>query len=399
MHTNIPLTEDIFYVGTNDRETALFESIWPLPRGVSYNSYIIRDEKVAIVDCVKAGHLTPMSGRIHQLLKDGQKVDYLIINHMEPDHSGSVTELLCQFPELKIVCNKKTVPFLENFYGISDGLHIVGDGDVLDLGTHKLKFFMTPMVHWPETMMTYDTKDKVLFSGDAFGGFGALEGGIFDDEVDVDYYEDEILRYYTNIVAKYSPMVQKAIKKLAGTDISIIAATHGIVWKDSPETIVKLYDKWSKGETDPGVTIVYASMYNNTAKMAESIGLELARNRVENARVHDISRVHPSYVLNDVWQFNGLMLGTPTYNLGVFPTMNNFITMLANKNIKHRYLGLFGTYGWSGGGVKGLRGFAEKMKGWELVDPVVEARCSADDEEMQACRKLACAMISKIREE
>jgi flavorubredoxin len=169
------------------------------------------------------------------------------------------------------------------------------------------------------------------------------------------------------------------------------------VWKKNPQTIVALYDRWSLQETEPGVTIVYASMYNNTARMAESIGLQLAREKVENARVHDISRTHPSFVLNDVWRFSGLMLGTPTYNLGVFPTMNNFIQMMGNKNIKHRHVGLFGTYGWSGGGVKGLRAFVEAQKGWELVEPVVEARCAAKEDDYEQCRRLACAMIHKVR--
>jgi flavorubredoxin len=395
MDTTITVTEDVFYVGANDRETALFEAIWPLPRGVSYNSYLIKDEKVALIDCVKTGHLSGVNQRIAQILDQGQTIDYLVVNHMEPDHSGAIRELQCLHPKCKIVCNKRTLPFLENFYGIKDGLHVVDDGDVLDLGKHKLQFHLTPMVHWPETMMTYDTKDKVLFSGDAFGGFGALETGVFDDQVDIDFYEDEILRYFTNIVAKYSPMVQKAFAKVGGLDIQVVAPTHGIVWRHDPNVILGLYDKWSRQETEPGVTIVYASMYGNTAQMAESIGIELARQKVENARVHDISRVHSSFVLNDVWRYSGLILGTPTYNRSIFPLMNDFVRLLANKNIKQRHVGLFGTFGWSGEGVRNLKSFVEEMKGWEVVEPVIEARCSAKPEDYELCRKLAANMKEK----
>src|SRR5690554_4683295 len=216
MNNPIKVTEKVYWIGVNDRETSLFENLWPLDKGVAYNSYLINDEKVALVDTVKINKMEVYFEKIQEILEKGKQVDYLIINHMEPDHSGAIKEVLHYFPNTKIVGNKKTLDMLQEFYGIEENLYLVEDGDVLDLGEHKLKFFLTPMVHWPETMMSYDLKDKILFSMDAFGGFGSLDGGVFDDEVNLEFYEDEIRRYFSNIVGKYSSMVQRALNKLKG---------------------------------------------------------------------------------------------------------------------------------------------------------------------------------------
>ena len=214
MDTTISITESTFWIGVNDRQTHLFESIWPLPRGVSYNSYLIKDEKTALIDTVKHSSSTNFIDKIRVVLPNDKPIDYLIINHMEPDHSGSITLLRKLYPNIQIIGNKKTLEYLNDFYGITENVKAIDDGDRLSLGKHELQFFITPMVHWPETMMTFDHTDKILFSGDAFGGFGTLDTGIFDDEVDVAYFDDEILRYFSNIVGKYSAMVQKAIAKL-----------------------------------------------------------------------------------------------------------------------------------------------------------------------------------------
>ncbi|MCF7886699.1 MAG: MBL fold metallo-hydrolase, partial [Candidatus Marinimicrobia bacterium] len=260
MHKPIPINDKIYWVGINDRETDLFEAHWPLPRGVSYNAYLIDDEKVALVDTVKSYFQTDYLDKIREIIGHDKKVDYLIINHMEPDHSGAIKELKEVYSDITIVGNKKTMNFLEGFYGVADNLKVIEDGDTLDLGDHKLKFYLTPMVHWPETMMTYDQTDGVLFSGDAFGGFGTLDGGIFDDELDTDFYEDETLRYFANIVAKYSRMVQRAIKKLGDLEINIVAATHGPIWRENPGKIINDYMKWSSYGTEKGVVVVYGSM-------------------------------------------------------------------------------------------------------------------------------------------
>ncbi|MFW5803350.1 MAG: FprA family A-type flavoprotein, partial [Verrucomicrobiota bacterium] len=354
MNSYLPVTDDVYWIGVNDRHTALFEELWPLPRGVSYNSYLIVDEKIAIVETVKALGGETFLDKIRAAMPAGRSPDYLIIDHMEPDHSGSIRLLRDVYPQMKIVGNKKTMDFLRDFYGVEDALHVVSDGDELNLGRHKLQFYLTPMVHWPETMMTYDATDRILFSGDAFGGFGALTGGIFDDEVDIEYFEGEILRYFSNIVGKYCSTVQKAIQKLSGLDLGIIAPTHGPVWREHPEEIVRLYDAWSRHEAEEGVVMVYGSMYGNTEQMMESVAKGLADEDMSRVRIHSVSCTHLSYLIRDAWRFRGLLLGAPTYDMGLFPPMEQFINILERKKLRKRMLGLFGTYGWSGGGVKTL---------------------------------------------
>ncbi len=396
MDSIIPIAENIYWIGANDHESSLFEAIWPLPRGVSYNTYFIADEKNALIDTVKHSSAQQFLEKIKKLLKGDKKLDYLIINHMEPDHSGAIRDLLELFPDIRIVGNKKTAEFLLNFYGITDNLHIVADGDTLDLGTHKLTFYSTPMVHWPETMMSFEPTKKILFSGDAFGGFGTLDGGIFDDEVDIDYFEDEILRYFSNIVGKYSSMVLKAITKLNNIDIRMIASTHGPVWRKQPDTIIKMYERWSRHEADEGIVVVYASMYGNTQKMMKAVVQGFSGKEIKKVRIHNISKTHVSYILRDIWRFKAVVLGTPTYNLKLFPLMETLVEMLENKLLKNRILGIFGTYGWSGGGVKRLVEFANKVK-WDLVEPVIEAKCSPTDEELKYCYQLGQNTLERLK--
>ena len=291
----VEISDKIYWIGVNDMDTDLFEGIWPLPRGVAYNAYLIDDEKVAVIDTVKKGYLPQFIEKIQAVLGD-RPIDYLVVNHMEPDHSGSVKILRTLYPDMEIVANQKTLDFLKGFYGIEDGIKIMGDKESLDLGDKSLTFYMTPMVHWPETMMTYENKTQTLFSADAFGGFGVLQGGIFDDEVDLEYYENEILRYYSNIVAKYSPMVQRALAKLQDVPIKVIASTHGVVFRKNPSYIVERYDRWSKQETEKGVAIVYSSMYGHTQTMAEAIARSLACAGVRHIRLHNVSRSHLSFI-------------------------------------------------------------------------------------------------------
>jgi flavorubredoxin len=383
MSKPVPISEDIYWIGVNDLETDLFEGIWPLPHGVCYNSYLIDDNRVAVIDTVKKGFLPLFIDKITDILKNGKTVDYLIVNHMEPDHSGSMKILQKLFPDIRIIGNKKTVDFIKGFYGIDENkIQVVEDGDTLELGKHTLKFYLTPMVHWPETMMTYELKNQILFSGDAFGGFGTLNGGIFDDEVNLDYFENEILRYYSNIVAKYSAMVQKALVKLKGVPVKIIGATHGPIFRKDPNYIVNLYDKWSSQESERGVVIVYASMYGNTQVMAESIARSLAQEGVDTIRIHNISRSHLSFVLTDIWRFRGLILGSCTYNTKLFPLMDMLIRTLENDKLKNRVLGIFGSYSWSGGAVKALREFAERCLN-EFIKPVIEAKYAPTDQDSE----------------
>lgn len=395
MNCRLPISNNVHWIGVNDRETTLFENYWPLEKGVCYNSYLINDEKIAILDTVKFNKTEEYLGKIKEIIGD-KPVDYLIVHHMEPDHSSSMKALVAEYPNMKIVGNKKTFGFIEGFYDITENFYEVGEGDVIDLGQHQLKFFITPMIHWPETMMSYEMTEKILFSMDAFGGFGSLDGTLFDDEVNLEFYEDEIRRYYSNIVAKYSPIVQGALKKLGTLDIKIIAPTHGPIWRSNPKTIIDFYDKWSRFEAEEGVVIVYGTMYGNTAKMADYLGRIMAEQGIKNIRIYDASKTHVSHILNDIWRFKGVILGSCAYNTYVFPAMDNVLTALDHTGLKNRYLGIFGNKCWSGGGVKGILEFADKIK-WERVGESIEATHSAKDHDYIALKNMAIEMAEKIK--
>lgn len=396
MHNRNNITDKIFWVGTNDRRTNLFENYWPLPKGVAYNSYIILDEKVAIIDTVEKGKMDEYIENIEQVLGD-RKADYLIINHMEPDHSGSIKSLVERYPDIKIVGNKKTFPMLDRFYGIRENLMEVKEGDTLELGEHKLNFHMVPMLHWPETMVSYESTHGILFSGDAFGAFGTLDGGIFDDELDLDYLEDEISRYYSNIVGKYGRPTQNALKKLSGLEIKMICATHGPIWRSHIPEIIAKYDKWSKYQTDEGVVIVFASMYGNTEKMADNIARQLGKQGIKKIRIHDASKTHPSYIINDIFKFRGVILGSCAYNGDIFPTMETLINEIEHMGIKDHLLGMFGSYVWGGGGVKRLKKFSESIK-WEVVADPAEALCTPHKDDFCDCNNIATNMAQRLKE-
>ena len=399
MLTTVNITDEIYYIGVNDRETYLFENLWPLDRGVSYNAYLIDDEQTAVFDTVKNTKTNVFIDKINSILND-RPLDYLVINHMEPDHSGAIKALQDKYPDLKLVGNAKTFELLDDFYGPLKNYHVVKDGDQLSLGKHTLTFYLTPMVHWPETMMTYESTTGTLFSMDAFGGFGTLDGGIFDDEVNLEFYMDETRRYYSNIVGKYGTMVQKALKKLKDANIpmNIIAPTHGPVWRSDPQCIIDHYDRWSRAETEEGVVIVYGSMYGNTQKMADVIARRLAENGIKNIRIYDASKTHVSYLISDLWRFKGVILGSCAYNTGLFPTMETLVNKLENSQLKDRLLGIFGTASWSGGGVSNLNKFAEKIK-WQQVGHSVEAKSSPKDKDFQQCIQIADEMAELLIKE
>ncbi|MEG1664035.1 MAG: FprA family A-type flavoprotein, partial [Mucinivorans sp.] len=358
----IEITDSIYWLGVNDRRKELFENMWPLPNGVSYNSYLIKDEKTALVDTIEMGSGSGYLSWIEQLLS-GQELDYLIINHMELDHSGEIGAVVRRYPNVKIVGNAKTFKILAGYYGITDNLLEVGDGSTLELGHHCLKFVFTPWVHWPETMMTYDMTDGVLFSADAFGTFGTLDGGIFDDQINFEYYREEMRRYYSNIVGKFSPMVQKALAKFAGLDINIICPLHGPIWRENPGKVIDLYDRWSSYKSRDGVVLIYASMYGNTAQVADYIARRLSINGVREIKVHDVSKSHLSYLISDIWKYRGVILGSCAYNTNMFPMMDSLTRELEHMTVKNKVLGLFGSYSWNGGGVRNLQTFAQTI-GW-----------------------------------
>ncbi|HYQ56660.1 MAG TPA: FprA family A-type flavoprotein [Draconibacterium sp.] len=392
----VNLAEDIYYLGFNDRRTHLFENIWPIPHGVSYNSYLIVDEKIALIDTVERAFIDDYLDAIEEIIGE-REVDYLIINHMEPDHSGALKAIVHRYPNITLVGNKKTFGFVEAFYMNPEKVHVVHDNHVLDLGKRKLQFQMIPMVHWPETMVTYEETNKILFSGDAFGSYGTMDGGIFDDEINLDFYEVEVMRYFTNIVGKYCPHTQRAIKKLAGIDIKMIAATHGPIWRSDLNWILKRYNKWSSYDLDCGVVIVYGSMYGNTKKMAETIARQIAVRGIKNIRVYDASKTHSSYIINDIFKYKGFIVGSAAYNNAMFPNVETLLTTVEHMAPKNHLLGIFGNYSWNGGGVKNLKTFAEKIK-WEMVYEPIEEKGNMKVQTQEELIKLADAMADKLLE-
>lgn len=390
----INITERIFWLGVNDRRKNLFENLWPLPNGVSYNSYLIKDEKTALLDTVEMGTDAGYLSWVEDLL-DGRELDYLIVNHMELDHAGEIGAIVRRYPNVQIVGNQKTFKILDGYYGITNNLVDVCDGAELDLGYHKLKFVHTPWVHWPETMMTYDMTDGVLFSADAFGTFGTLDGGIFDDQIDFEIYREEMRRYYSNIVGKYSNMVQKALAKLAGVPVNYLCPLHGPVWRENPAKVIELYDRWSRYEARDGVVIIYASMYGNTAHTADYIARRLSQQGVKQIKVHDVSKSHLSYLISDIWKYKGVILGSCAYNTNMFPMMENLTRELEHMAVKNKYLGLFGSYSWNGGGVRNLNTFAQNI-GWEQVACAADIFGSPTPDKLKACDDIAVAMAQKV---
>lgn len=356
------ISNKVHYVGTNDRKKHLFENNWPLPYGVSYNSYLIADEHTALIDTIEYGS-NPDYLRDIDLILEGRPLEYLIVNHLEPDHSSMIGEVLRAYPSVKIVSNSKTFQLLKNYYPLGqENIFQIKEGDVLELGYHKLTFVLVPWVHWPETMVTYDTTDQILFSCDAFGSFGALDGGIFDDTVNFElFYENEMRRYYSNIVGKWSNMVQKAFAKLAGVPIRFICPSHGVIWRENPGKVLALYDKWSKYEAQEGFLVCYASMYGNTEKFAEAIARKLSEKGIKEIRVIDVSKTHVSYILSDIWKYKGLVLGSCAYNCEMHPMMAMLTHEISISAPKNRVLGIFGGSTWNGAGAKDLRAWAEKV--------------------------------------
>lgn len=387
------VAKDIYYVGVNDRQKALFENLWPLPGGVSYNSYLIVDDKTVLVDTVDICYSDLFFKRVAKLL-NGRKLDYLVVDHMEPDHAGSIRLLRQIYPDVKIIGNKQTFGMLAGYHGITDGLHEVKEGDTLDLGHHKLSFYMAPMVHWPEVMVTYEETEKVLFSADAFGTFGTLDGGVLDTDMDTDRFWSEMTRYYANIVGKYGGPVQRALKKLSGLDIQTICSTHGPVWTRQSGDVIALYDRLSRYEGLDGVTIVYGSMYGHTEQMAEDIATALSDGGVRHIAMHNVSKSHGSYILRDVFNYRGLIVGCPTYSSQLYPEVEMVLSEIKLREVKDRLFSYFGSFTWAGAAVKHLAAYAEAMK-WEVVGTPVEQKQGISTEEQ--CIALGQAMAERLR--
>lgn len=392
------IANGITWIGVNDRKTERFENYIPLPYGVTYNSYFIDDEKTCVIDAVELGSASTFLDKIVECL-DGRKLDYIVINHVEPDHSSGLKEVIRTLPTVKIVGNAKTLGMLQAFspdFPVENFVTIK-EGDILELGNHKLTFAMIPMVHWPESMVTYDLTDKILFSNDAFGSFGALDGGIFDDQVNFEFYQSEMRRYYSNIVGKYGPQVLNAIKKLGGLEIKFICPSHGLIWRKDIAKVVSLYETWAKLEPETeGVVIVYGSMYGNTAKMAEIIGRKLNCCGIKEVKIYDASKTDLSFIISEIWKYKGLIIGSCAHNNSVYPKIQPLLHKLENYGLKNRYVGIFGSMMWSGGGVRGIQCFADALKGVEVVGEAVEVKGTPKAEDVIRLEAIAEEMAAKL---
>ena len=385
----IKVHEDIFWIGVNDEQTALFEGLWPIQEeGISYNSYLVRDEKIALVDLCKDIYQDEYLASLRTVV-DPAKIDYLVINHMEPDHSGALRAFKELAPQALILATRKAVGMLADFFNICENIRVVEDGEELALGTHALKFISAPMVHWPETMMTFEQRTGTLFSCDAFGGYGKLAAGIFDDDYpEHAFFEREALRYFANIVAAFSKPVLSAGEKLASLPIKTIAPSHGLVWRKDPGRIVELYLKWSgysKGHAEKGVTVLHGSMYGNTDRLTQAVLEGLGSANVPLVS-HDVRNTHISYILPSLWVNQGVIIGAPTYEGALFPAMALVLQMAEIKRVFHKEAVYYGSYGWGGGATRSLGRQLGALK-WVLGE-TLEVAGGPQEQDLQAAREL-----------
>lgn len=399
MHCVQNVTSDVYWVGGNDRRLELFENMFPLPYGVSYNSYLIMDDKTALLDTVDTAVNNQYFENIAFALK-GRQLDYLIVNHMEPDHCAGIEDIIKRYPDVKIVGNRKTFQFFEQFYSIEhkSNYHMVSEGDELNIGKHTFKFYFAPMVHWPEVMFTYEKSERMLFSADAFGTFGAHSGNIFSDETDFEMvYLDEARRYYSNIVGKYGAQVQSAMEKLSKEDIDIICPLHGPIWRKDLSYILDKYDKWSKYEPEKqGVVLVYASMYGNTENVINIMGNKLAKQGVKDIRIYDVSKTHPSYIISDAWKYSHLVVGAPTYNMGLYYGMENLLNEMAGLQFRNRKVAVVGNYTWACRSTPKMIELLHKMKNTQIIGSPFEVQSSMKAEQEETLDELIKEIIESM---
>ena len=392
----IEIKNNVYYVGVNDRNKAKFEGLWPLPEGVSYNSYLIVDDKVALIDTVDLAFFPQFLDNIREVIGD-RPIDYIVINHMEPDHSGSMSLMRKYYPNVEVVGNKKSFNLLKGFYGPPFKEKEVKNGDEISLGKHSLKFFITPMVHWPETMMTLDLTDNILFSGDAFGCFGALNGGVLDDNINCDEFWLEMVRYYSNIVGKYGTPVQNALKKFNGVQLDYLCSTHGPVWHTHLQRVLNEYDRMSRYDTEEGVVICYGTMYGHTEAMAEVIAREVSNQGIKNVKVYNVSKTHHSYLIRDVFRYKALVVGAPTYNTGLYHEMEVFLSEIANRDIKNHVIGWFGSHGWASKAVSKIAEWNENHIKFEPVGVPVDMTQALDETSTEQCKALGKAIADRLK--
>ena len=394
------VTEDIVWVGASDRRLALFENIFPIPRGVSYNSYVLLDEKTVLLDTVDASVAGQFFENLEHVL-DGRKLDYLIVNHMEPDHCAMIGDLVRRYPEVQVVGNTKTFGMIKQFFGtdFAERAVTVKEGDTLATGAHTLHFVMAPMVHWPEVMVTYDEKDKVLFAADGFGTFGALNGNIFADEVDFDRdWLDDARRYFINIVGKYGVQVQNLLKKAATLEIKMICPLHGPVWRENLGWFIEKYDTWSSYKPeDQAVMIAYASIYGNTENAAEILASKLADKGVKNIAMYDVSVTDPSVIVSESFRCSHLVFAAPSYNGGIFTKMETVLSELKAHSLQNRTVAIMENGTWAPVAGRQMREIFASMKNIELLEEGVTIRSAVKEAQEASLEALAEKIASSLQ--
>ncbi len=395
------ITEDLYYIGGSDRRMALFENCYPIPNGMTYNSYLLLDEKTVLFDTVDYAVGRGFMENLTSVL-GGRKLDYLIINHMEPDHCALIPEIISRYPDMKLVLNKKTLSLISQFYNEDRTEHsvIVGEGDTFSTGKHEFKFIMAPMVHWPEVMMTYDMTDKILFSADAFGTFGALDGRIFNDEMDCKHeFVDEMRRYYSNIVGKYGAQVQAVFKK-APEDIKTVCPLHGPIWRTDIEFLFEKYKAWSSYmPEEKGVLIAYASMYGDTELACQVLSMKLADRGIKNMMVADVSNVHFSYLISGMFKYSTAVFACPTYNASIHPNMATFFHEMKELTVRNRAYVLIENGSWASMAGKCMKAELDSMKNMTQIGETVVIKSALLDEQEAMLDELADKLAEEIKKE
>lgn len=400
MYSVRQVTDDLYWVGANDHRLALFENIFPIPDGVSYNSYLLLDKQTVLFDTVDWSACRQLLQNVEHVL-NGRSLDYLVINHMEPDHGASIEEILLRYPKVKIITTEKAVMLMHQF-----GFHVDGrteevkEGDTRSFGKHTVAFVAAPMVHWPEAMVTFDATNGVLFSADAFGSFKAMDGKLFSDEVNFDRdWIDEARRYFTNIVGKYGPFVQALLKKASGIDIKIICPLHGLIWRSNLGYFLGKYDKWSRYEPEEkGVMIVYASMYGNTESAVDALAGKIVEKGMTNVVMYDVSKTDISYLISETFRLSHLVLASVTYNLGIYPPMKNFMMDMKALNVQNRTVALVENGSWACKSGSLMREFLEdEMKNMNILDEKLTLHSSMNEDSLPDLDALSESIVQSMK--
>lgn len=394
------VTEDLYWIGGDDHRLHLFENIHPIPRGVSYNSYLLLDKKTVLFDTVDWSIGRQFLENLEHVL-DGRPLDYMVINHMEPDHAAMIEEVMLRYPKVKVISSEKAFYFMNQFgfHIDSSKTEIVKEGDKKSFGKHEILFVAAPMVHWPEAMVSFDTTNGVLFSADAFGSFGALDGKLFNDEVNFDRdWIDDARRYYTNIVGKYGPHVQALLKKAAGIDIKIVCPLHGPVWRSDLGYFIDKYDKWSRYEPEEkGVMIVYASMYGNTENAASVLASKLVEKGMNNVVMYDVSKTHISQLISETFKYSNVVLASVTYNLGIYPLMHNYLMDMKALNVQNRTFAILENGSWACESGRLMREFLENMRNITVLDEKVTLTSSMTTEQINEMDTLVDSILNSMK--